>query len=468
MSEHHTPLTGVNPTSLWGADGIEQAGRQPYGEWVTDVTHQLWPPPPPRSPLRALAAPQTWLSTSHLLTDWIVGMPMFVLTVTGLALSVGLLPLFGLGIPVFVILAHLALVLGMVERGRFRLTMDVDIPAPQRPATGRGVFRHVLAVITSGTVWRQLGYQLVLMPLGIVMATITTVAWAGPVSMILLPAYIGGTPAQQMDYGLFVVEPGFYPWVVAALGAGLLLAVPYVVHALAVADAAFARLLLGRHGSAVLEARVGQLEHSRSRMVDAAEAERRRIERDLHDGAQQQLVSLAMNLGRARSRLADDPEYARELIDAAHADAKQAIIDLRNITRGIHPPVLTDLGLDAALSALAARCPVPVSVDVSADVQARPRPTPTIESIAYFVVAEALTNVARHAQATAVVVRVRRDGGWLRMVISDNGRGGADLANGGTGLAGLADRLSAVDGRITVDSPLGGPTVLVAELPCVS
>ncbi len=414
--------------------------------------------------MRALIAPQTWLSTSHLLTDWLIGAPTFALTVTGLALSVGLLPVFGLGIVVFVILAHLALLLGMAERTRFRLTMDVDIPAPPRPGRGRGVVRHVLALMTSGTVWRQLAYQLVLFPVGIAMAVITTVAWAAPVSMILLPLYIGGTPSDRMDYGLFTVEAGFYPWVVAVLGAGLVLAVPYVVHALAVVDAALGRLLLGRHGSAALEARVGQLEHSRSRMVDAAEAERRRIERDLHDGAQQQLVSLAMNLGRARTRLAEDPEAARALIDAAHADAKQAIVDLRNITRGIHPPVLTDLGLDAALSALAARCPVPVSVDVEAD----PRPTPTIESIAYVVVAEARTNVARHAQASAVAVRVRRDDGWLRLVVSDNGRGGADLASGGTGLAGLADRLAAVDGRITVDSPLGGPTVLVAELPCAS
>jgi signal transduction histidine kinase len=414
--------------------------------------------------VRALVAPQTWLSTAHLLTDWIVGIPLFVLTVTGLALSVGLLPLMGVGVPLFLVLAHLSLVLGVVERGRHRLTMDVEIPPPPRPATNRGVLRHVLAVITSGTVWRQLGYQLVLMPMGIALGTITTVAWAVPLSMILLPAYIGATPADRMDFWLFAVEQGAYQWVVAVLGAGLLLAVPYVVHALAVVDAAVARVLLGRLGSEALEARVAEVEHSRSRMVDAAEAERRRIERDLHDGAQQQLVSLAMNLGRAKARLADDPEYARELIEAAHADAKQAIIDLRNITRGIHPPVLTDLGLDAALSALAARCPVPVSVDVVA----LPRPTPTIESIAYFVVAEALTNVARHAQATAAAVTVRRDDDWLRLVVSDNGLGGADIAIGGTGLAGLADRLSAVDGRITVDSPPGGPTVLVAELPCAS
>ncbi|HEY0640354.1 MAG TPA: sensor domain-containing protein [Pseudonocardiaceae bacterium] len=427
------------------------------------MNKQPWPPPPPRNPLRALVSAQTWLSTSHLVTDWMVGTATFTVAVTGLALSVGMLPVFGLGVPVFVLLAHLAMLLGMVERGRYRLTMDVPIPAPPRPRTDRGVLRHVLACVTSGAVWRQLGYQLLLLPLGVLNLVVTSVAWALPITMIAAPAYVWATPGDRMDFWLFSVGP-FTSVLVVPLGAGLLLAVPYVVHALAVLDAAIARALLGRLSGEALEARVGELEQSRSRMVDAAELERRRIERDLHDGAQQQLVSLAMNLGMAKAQFADDPERARELIEAAHADAKQAIIDLRNLTRGIHPPVLTDLGLDAALSALAARCPVPVSVDV----EARPRPTPTIEAIAYFVVAEALTNVARHSGATAAAVRVRRDDNWLRLVVSDNGLGGADLTNGGTGLAGLADRLSAVDGRITMDSPLGGPTVLVAELPCAS
>ena len=197
-------------------------------------------------------------------------------------------------------------------------------------------------------------------------------------------------------------------------------------------------------------------------MVDAAEAERRRIERDLHDGAQQRLVALAMELGRAKSKFADDVDAARELVDQAHAEAKAALTELRDLVRGVHPPVLTDRGLDAALSGLAARCPVPVEVHVEAPV----RPKASVEAVAYFVVAEALTNVAKHSRASHANVVVEGHGypGTLSIVISDDGIGGADP--GGAGLAGLADRVAGVDGTLTVESPSGGPTIISAVLPC--
>ena len=198
-------------------------------------------------------------------------------------------------------------------------------------------------------------------------------------------------------------------------------------------------------------------------MVDAAEAERRRIERDLHDGAQQRLVALAMELGRAKSKLADDVDAARELVEQAHAEAKAALKELRDLVRGVHPPVLTDRGLDAALSGLAARCTVPV--DVQVDVLPV-RPKPAVEAVAYFVVSEALTNVAKHSRATRATVVVEEHGhpGTLHIVISDDGIGGADPH--GAGLNGLADRVSGVDGRLTVESPRGGPTLISAVLPC--
>jgi signal transduction histidine kinase len=208
---------------------------------------------------------------------------------------------------------------------------------------------------------------------------------------------------------------------------------------------------------------VAVLETSRSRVVDAAEAERRRIERDLHDGAQQRLVALAMDLGMARERLATDPDKARQLLDEAHAEAKQALTELRNLARGIHPAVLTDRGLDAALSAVAARSPVPVDLRV----QVGARPGPNVESIAYFVVSESLANVAKHSGATRATVQVARRGNRLVIEVSDNGRGGADPALG-TGLAGLHDRVAGVDGWLHVSSPLGGPTTLLVELPCGS
>jgi signal transduction histidine kinase len=197
--------------------------------------------------------------------------------------------------------------------------------------------------------------------------------------------------------------------------------------------------------------------------VDVAAAERRRIERDLHDGAQQRLVALAMDLGMAREKFAGDPQAARTLLDEAHDEAKRALAELRNLARGIHPAVLTDRGLDAAVSALAARSPVPVEVDIDL----HDRPPGAIESTAYFVVAEALANVAKHAAATHAQVRITKEGGRLVVEVRDDGVGGADPA-GGSGLTGLADRVASIDGRLTVASPQGGPTVVRTELPCGS
>jgi signal transduction histidine kinase len=205
---------------------------------------------------------------------------------------------------------------------------------------------------------------------------------------------------------------------------------------------------------------VEELTESRSRVLAATLAERRRIERDLHDGAQQRLVSLAMELGMAKEKMAIDPAAARKLVEEAHGEAKRALADIRDLVRGIHPAVLSDRGLDAAISALADRCPVPVDVDVELD----GRLPEVVETTAYFVVAEALANVAKHSgasEARVVVRRVPED--RLVVEVVDDGKGGAD-PEAGTGLAGLADRLAALDGRLFVESPAGGPTRVGAEL----
>jgi signal transduction histidine kinase len=170
-----------------------------------------------------------------------------------------------------------------------------------------------------------------------------------------------------------------------------------------------------------------------------------------------------MNLGMAKEKFDKDPEAARVLVEEAHAEAKLAMVELRNLARGIHPAVLSDRGLDAALSSLAGRAPVPVAVDVSV----AERPPPAIETIAYFVVAEALTNIARHAGASRAAVKVARQNGHLKVEVTDNGIGGAD-AGRGTGLAGLVDRVTSVDGTLHIQSPAGGPTILTVELPCGS
>jgi signal transduction histidine kinase len=247
----------------------------------------------------------------------------------------------------------------------------------------------------------------------------------------------------------------------AVVGAALCVAAAWAVRGMAIVHGRIALALLGPSQDQ-LRARVEALETSRDRAVDTAEAERRRIERDLHDGAQQRLVALAMDLGMARAKLETDPAAATALVGEAHEEAKRALAELRDLARGIHPAVLADRGLDAAISALAARSPVPVGVDVTTGRLPGP-----VESAAYFVVAEALANAAKHARAAEIGVRISRHRDLLIVEVMDDGAGGADPAKG-SGLRGLEDRVAAVDGRLTVTSPPGGPTVVRAELPCAS
>ncbi|OZE90109.1 hypothetical protein CH298_10790 [Rhodococcoides fascians] len=205
---------------------------------------------------------------------------------------------------------------------------------------------------------------------------------------------------------------------------------------------------------------------SRARVVDAADAERRRIERDLHDGAQQRLVSVAMSLGQAKSRAsATDDVVLKGLLDDAHREAKNAIGEIRTLTRGLHPPILTDRGLDAALSSVAALSTVPVTIDIDPALTGERRLNATAESTVYFVVSEALTNVGKHAHAGNVQVDVARGESSVAVSVVDDGCGGAHLEPGG-GLAGLADRLSGIDGTLTVTSPSGGPTRVEVTIPC--
>jgi signal transduction histidine kinase len=227
---------------------------------------------------------------------------------------------------------------------------------------------------------------------------------------------------------------------------------------------AFLGSLLRTHVSkldAELRDRLEELRASRARLVHAGDAERRRLERDLHDGAQARLVGLALLLGTARARAAGDPQLVA-MLDRAQAELQAGLGELRELARGIHPAVLTDRGLHPALHALAARSPVPVTLDTGGE-ERLPGP---VESAAYFVVSEALTNVAKYARATHAEVTVRRDDGRVTVEVADDGVGGADAARG-SGLRGLADRVSALDGSLAVESPPGGGTRLRAEIPAV-
>ena len=215
-----------------------------------------------------------------------------------------------------------------------------------------------------------------------------------------------------------------------------------------------------RSRARALRERVDDLRVARQRILAAADAERRRIERDLHDGAQQRMVSVAVTLGLAESRMKSDPEAAAELVARAREEAQLAVKELRELANGIHPAVLSDLGLAAALEALATRAPVPVEVS---GVPGEPLPR-EVESAAYFVTAEALTNVAKYAHASAAWVRLSLEDGRLRVEVRDDGVGGAD-PDSGTGLRGLRDRVDALDGELEVDSPMGAGTAVIATLP---
>jgi signal transduction histidine kinase len=246
-----------------------------------------------------------------------------------------------------------------------------------------------------------------------------------------------------------VTTRGYFWPVWPALG----LAIAVVLHLLIV--------LLARPDRTAMENRIEELTSTRAGAVDAQDAELRRIERDLHDGAQARLVALGMSLGLAEQRLDADPDEARQLLVEAKLGAREALEELRDLARGIHPPVLADRGLGAAVAALAARSPIEVSVSVVGE-----RPPAAVESAAYFVTAEALANATKHAAARHVDIRIARGSDKLSVEVRDDGPGGADPS--GTGLTGLRRRIEALDGRMIVDSPVGGPTVIRAELPCTS
>jgi signal transduction histidine kinase len=405
---------------------------------------------------------RTWLAMVYLVSGVPLSAIVFSLAVTGLALGVGLLPLALLGLPVLSLTLQGCRAFGAFERARVSLMIGQVIQPPAKKTLPEGGWlRRWMARLTDSSSWRQLAAALVLLPVTAVGYAVAVSVWSVALALIALPAYNLALPRGGADVFGWVLRGTPTMVAAAVVGVVLLLNAPYVTRSMVAVQVWVDRKLLGpsRRNLAV---RVGELERSRSRMVDAADADRRRIERDLHDGAQARLVSLAMELGRAKAHFDDDPERAKALVTQAHEDAKTALVELRSLVRGVHPPVLSDRGLDAALSGLAAICPVPVTVQV----EVAKRPSATVEAVAYFVVAESLTNVAKHSGAAAATVSVRSESDVLHVVVRDDGRGGAVAT--GAGLAGLADRVQAVDGHLGIDSPVGGPTVIEVEIPCAS
>jgi signal transduction histidine kinase len=399
-------------------------------------------------------------STASLVLSAVTGTVFFAVLAVAFAVSAMLQWVVGLRVLALASSLRLAAQMAWFDRWRAEHLAGIRIEPATVPAQGQPLRERIRAWAHAPAAWRLAGYQAVRLPVIAALMFGAVAWWWATIVCFVLAAGPRG-PVTLVGWHIGPVSPGTLG--VAGfllLGAAGIVGWPAAARSAAAADARLARSLLGPGSSDRFFAEVRRLSRARTLAVESAEAERRRIERDLHDGLQPRLVSLALDLGLARKRLAGDPE-AGELIDRAHTDAKTAIDDLRALVRGIHPSVLDERGLDAALSALAAGCAVPVEIRVEVTVRL-PQAT---EATAYYVVAEAITNVTKHSGASAATVRISDAGGQLRIVITDDGRGGAAIEPGG-GFAGLAARVAAIDGTLRIDSPAGGPTRVEAQIPC--
>lgn len=418
-----------------------------------DVLIQPW-----RSPA------QLWRSIAYVA----LGLPMGIATFTTVAtlgsVAGSLLITFVFALPFVWLLFAFGRVIGWLERSRATSLLGMELVDPVAPLQASSWLRRLWERCRSGPRWMELVHGVALLPVGTISFTVLSAVWSGSAALVLLPLYVGNLPGGTAKFWVAEVGPGAGSFALAAAGlVGLVVVAPWVSLALSNLQGGLARRTVGTLSEAAVADRLQRAELQRSAAVGSAEAERRRIERDLHDGAQQRLVALAANLGAAREKLTSDPEAGQALVADAHEEAKAALKEIRDLVRGIHPVILEDRGLDAALSAVIARSPVPVHLDV----HATPRPPAEVESAAYFVVSEALTNVARHAQATRAHVSVARAGDRLVIEVRDDGVGGAD-ASRGTGLQGLRERITGMGGDLQVISPPGGPTTISVELPCAS
>ncbi|GAA2300103.1 sensor histidine kinase [Streptomyces violaceusniger] len=408
-----------------------------------------------------LLSPWPWRSAGYLLTGAVTGAVALVVIVAT-AVAGAVLALVLVGLPLLGLAALAGIPVAWVERHRMRLIDADPAPDPHRVPLAHGLWSWLTTRVRERATWRELGHALLFaVLLWPVDALVVAVALLCPLSMVATPLLMatvgGGQETKVLKQWTVTTWPAAFG--IAALGVVLLLLGAYALGVVAGARAGLTRLLIAPREDE-LGSRIVELTRSRLRLVDAFEAERRRIERDLHDGAQQRLVGLTMTLGLAR--LDAPPGPVADQLAKAQEEADQVLAELRELIRGIHPKVLSDHGLPAAVADAADRSAIPVDVDLALS----GRLPQAVEAAAYFVVREALANIARHSAASRAEVSGRHRDGRLFLQVRDNGRGGAD-AGAGTGLTGLADRVSALGGRISLSSPPGGPTLLRVEIPCV-
>ena len=361
--------------------------------------------------------------------------------------------------------------LGSLHRRMLGRFLGHRVEAPPKFQPGTGVLGRLDRRLRDRPAWRGVWYSLIKLPVAAVQLYAVTLTIFGlvdityPVDWLLFRNHPAGTSLSPLVavvplpfIGSISVSSWLATYLAALAGALCVVIAAWLARGINAADHALARRLLGPN---TMAERVQELERTRTLAVEDSAAALRRVERDLHDGAQMRLAALAMNLGMAREKLDDDDGVTvRELIDAAHRNATDALADLRDLARGIHPPVL-DNGLASALDSLAASSAIPASVTASIG----PRPAPAIETIAYFCAAELIANATKHSFANQITIKISTErAGVLRLDVSDDGIGGADVTRG-SGLSGLVQRVSTVDGRVDVSSPSGGPTVVTVVLP---
>ncbi|MFD8788175.1 sensor histidine kinase [Kitasatospora sp. NPDC059599] len=429
----------VDGTAVPGVAVRRALGRRP-----TEFLFSTWP-------LRC------WL---HLLGGALFGLGL-LLTLVVLVSAGILLSVVGVGLLVLACVPLLGIPVARVERHRLRLVQPVRPADPHTPVPGEGLWHRLRHRFSERATWRELGYAallaivftgaglgvIALLLFSCVLVASPVVVWAlAPETVMIIPGRAIPDPLTALPFGL----AGVAGVVLSAYAAGWLTA----------GQVWTAWILLAPRKDPE-NRRVIELTRSRARLADAFEAERRRIERDLHDGAQQQLVALTMTLGLAEMEMKEQNPEAAALVARGRGEARRALDQLRDLVRGIHPQVLTDHGLAAAVAEVAQRSPIPVE----AAIDLPRRLPPLVEATAYFTVTEALANAAKHSGATRITITGTLVDDRLTLLITDDGRGGADPCTG-TGLSGLADRLAILRGRLLVSSPVGGPTQLRVEVPC--
>ncbi|SCL63734.1 Signal transduction histidine kinase [Micromonospora citrea] len=413
---------------------------------------------------------QLLLDSGYVLLGLPLALASFVVLIVGLAAGLGLMVTV-IGLPVLSGTLYAARGLADIERLRLPAVLRQSRIRPQYrlPEPGASAWRRIFVPMGDAQSWLDLAHGILKLIVAIVTFVVTLVWWAGAVAGTLYWAYDWALPhgdpedvdlPQLLGLGTSTVARiGLH----TAIGLFFLITLPIVARGCALLQAGFGRAMLT--GVAEMRNRITVLEEQKRAAVSAEASALRRLERDIHDGPQQRLVRLAMDLSRARQQLATDPDAAGRTLDEAVTQTRETLAELRALSRGIAPPILVDRGLPSALAALAGRGLIPIELRVDPELSSPAgRLDPAVESTAYFVVAEALTNVAKHSRATECQVTVARRDGRLEVGVGDDGQGGAHLAKG-HGLVGIADRVRAAGGRLSVTSPTGGPTEIRAELP---